>query len=148
MESMSQVSISGTPSRRSNMEVSILRDEESVAFVPSPEIIELADFNTPQYFRRVLGILQLLGRVGCERKEFERARFDRPRRVDIHFLPNASFDAWGLIFGSSRKCFNEHCYRDFYPESERLEKKAIAKIEKTLNLGCQRFTRHLNETLL
>ena len=148
LESLGNNSLSRPPSRRSDMEVTNLTDEESVAFVPSAEIIELADFNTPQYFRRVLGMLQLLGRVGCERRELERAQFDRPRRVEIHFLPDASFDAWGLIFGSSRKCFNEHCYRDFYPESERLEKKAIAKIEKTLNLGCQRFTRHLNETLL
>ena len=148
MESVSKVSISRTPSRRSDMEVAILTDEESVAFMPSPEILELANFNTPQYFRRVLGVLQLMGRVGCERGEFEKARFDRPRRVEVHFLADASFDAWGLIFGYSRKCFDADSYRDFYPESERLEKKAIAKIEKCLNPGCQRFTRYLNESLL
>ena len=93
-------------------------------------------------------MLQLLEKVGCERKEFERARFDRPKRVEIHFLPDANFDAWGLIFGSSRKCFAEDSYRDFYPESSRLEKRAIARIEKSLNAGVKRFTRYLLETLL
>ena len=38
MESMGQVSISRTPSRRSD-EVPMVTDEESVAFVPSPDII-------------------------------------------------------------------------------------------------------------
>ena len=93
-------------------------------------------------------MMQLLGKLGCKRKDFEAARFDRPRRDEIYFLPDAQFDAWGLIFGSSRKCFMEDSYRDFYPESSRLEKRAIAKIEKSLNPGVKRFTRYLLETLL
>ena len=80
-------------------------------------------------------MLQLLGKVGCKKKDFEAARFDRPRRDEIHFLPDAQLDAWGLIFGSSRKCFSEDSYREFYPESRRLEKRAIAKIKKSLNSG-------------
>ena len=145
---MGKDSLSHPSSRRPDNELPMLTDEESVAFLPSAKIIKLADFNTQQYFRRVLGMLQLLGKVGCERKEFERARFDRPRRVEIHFLPDANFDSWGLISGSSRKCFMEDSYRDFYPESSRLEKRAIAKIEKSLNPGVKRFTRYLQETLL
>ena len=146
--SLGKDSFSRPQSRRSEDGVPMVSDEESVAFVPSAEIIELADFNTPQYFRRVLGMLQLLGKVGCESKEFERARFDRPRRVEIHFLPDANFDAWGLIFGSLRKCFAEESYREFYPESSRLEKMAMARIEKSLNPGVQKFTRYLQETFL
>ena len=93
-------------------------------------------------------MLQLFGKVGCKRKDFEAARFDRPMRDQIHFLSDAPFDAWVLIFGSSRKCLSEDSYRDFYPESSRLKKRAIAKIEKSLNPGVKRFTRHLQETFV
>ena len=87
--SLGKDSLSRPPSRRSDNEVPIVTDEESVAFVPSAEIIKLADLNTPQYFRRVLAMLQFLGKVGCKKEEFKKARYDRPRRIEIHFLPDA-----------------------------------------------------------
>ena len=54
LESLGKDSLSRTPTRRSDNELPMVTDDESVVLVPIAEIIELEDFNTPQYFRRVL----------------------------------------------------------------------------------------------
>ena len=54
LESLGKDSLSRTPPRRSDNKLPMVTDDESVVLVPIAEIIELEDFNTPQYFRRVL----------------------------------------------------------------------------------------------